>query len=346
MSSTGLSKPRFRFGFDRFSGLYIWAVFIIIFGIWTPNLFLSLDTVHLLASEQAVVGMLALAVMIPLVCGAFDLSVGANINLSAITVVLLQTDFHWSMWDAIVVAVVAGALFGAINIVVVVVLKVNSFIGTLGAATIIGAVQSIIVNGSQPFPPTNLAWTNLTQLPIAGFQIAFFYLIILALIVWWLLARTPAGRYMYAIGSNPEAARLSGVAVGKWTALSLLFSGIICGIAGVVYASLTGPSLTFGASLLLPAFAAVFLGSTQLKPGRFNVWGTMIAIFVLATGVQGLQLVTSVQWIGAMFNGVALILAVAFAGWRQRAALRARRVARESRHPSIDTGAPTASAEP
>jgi len=85
--------------------------------------------------------------------------------------------------------------------------------------------------------------------------------------------------------------------------------------AGVFYASQNGPSLTFGPSLLLPAFAAVFLGSTQLRPGRFNVWGTLIAIYVLATGVQGLQLVTGVQWLNEMFDGVALIAAVAFAVW-------------------------------
>ena len=117
--------------------------------------------------------------------------------------------------------------------------------------------------------------------------------------------------------------------MGKWRWLSLLLSGTICGVSGVFYASLSGPSLTFGASLLLPAFAAVFLGSTQIRPGHFNVGGTLIAVYVLATGVQGLQFVTgSVQWLSAMFNGLALILAVAFAGRSQRAAARRRRAER------------------
>jgi ribose transport system permease protein len=114
------------------------------------------------------------------------------------------------------------------------------------------------------------------------------------------------------------------VRVGFWSWLSLIGSATIAGIAGVLYASLSGPSLTFGQGLLLPAFAAVFLGSTQFTPGRANVWGTLVAVYVLATGVQGLQFVTGVLWLNDMFNGVALIAAVSFAVWRQTRPTKAR----------------------
>ena len=111
-----------------------------------------------------------------------------------------------------------------------------------------------------------------------------------------------------------------------------MISATIAGAAGIMFASLNGPSLNFGGTLLLPAFAAAFLGSTQLIPGRFNVWGTLLAIFVLATGVQGLQLVSGASWLNDMFNGVALIIAVALsiqrapsARWQQlQGALRTR----------------------
>ena len=111
-----------------------------------------------------------------------------------------------------------------------------------------------------------------------------------------------------------------------------MLSATIAGGAGIMFASLNGPSLNFGGTLLLPAFAAAFLGSTQLIPGRFNVWGTLLAIFVLATGVQGLQLVSGASWLNDMFNGVALIIAVALsiqrspsARWHEaQGALRAR----------------------
>jgi len=300
-------------------------LFIVVFGLREPSLFLTGATAHTVASEQAVGGFLAVAVLVALVTGTYDLSVGAVANLSTIVVIWLQLTYHFTMWLAIVVAVLASAVIGAVNGFVVVKLKVNSFIATLGMGTILAAVQSIVSGNSQPIPPTSSAWLNLTQTNIGGFQIVFIYLIILGFGIWWLLDYTPAGRYMYAVGGNPDAARLSGVNVGRWVWLSLIGSATISGAAGVLYGSQSGPSLTYGPELLLPAFAAVFLGSTQIRPGRFNLWGTLLSIYVLATGVQGLQYMTGVQWLNDMFNGIALILAVAFALWRQNAAARADR---------------------
>ena len=311
------TTPRFTFGLQNFSGLYLWAMFIVVFGIWKTDLFLTSATLHSVASSQAIAAMLALALLIPLTAGVYDLSVGAVINVSAITVVNLQTMHHVGMWKAMLITVVMCAGIGALSGFIVVRLKVNSFVATLGMATIVSALQSIISGQSQPYPPTDLAWFNLTQRSVFGFQIVVVYLLVLALLVWWVMDHTPVGRYLYAIGGNNEAARLSGLKVGRWSWLSLVASASIAGLAGVFCASLSGPSLTFGQTLLLPAFAAVFLGSTQIKPGRFNVWGTLLAVYVLATGVQGLQFVTGVQWLNDMFNGVALIAAVAFAGWRQ-----------------------------
>ena len=302
-------------GLDRLSGLYLWAIIIVVFAIWVPSTFLSSGTLHSVASGQAVVSMLAIGLMVPMVAGAFDLSIGSNINLAVIVVLVLQTQQHWGMWPSIAVAILVGTAIGVVNGFIVVKLRVDSFIATLGTASIILAFESIISGQSQPFPSTQHAWTELTQANVFGFQIVVLYMLILAVIAWWFLEHTPAGRYLHAIGGNAEAARLSGIRVGMWVWLSLIISGTVAGIAGVFYASQDGPSLTFGPALLLPAFAAVFLGSTQLRPGRFNVWGTLLAIYVLATGVQGLQLVTGVQWLNDMFNGIALIAAVAFAVW-------------------------------
>jgi ribose transport system permease protein len=311
-------RSRIRFGLDRFSGLYLWALFIIMFTIWSP-LFFTSSTLHSIASGQAVAGILTIGLLIPLIAGVFDLSVGATANVSAIAVIQLQTVHHLSIALAIVLAVGLGALIGAVNGFFVVVLKINSFIATLAMGSVLAALLTIFTNNEQPLPPVSSTWTTLTEQSVGGFQIVFIYFLVIAIIAWWALEHTPAGRYLYVIGSNSEAARLSGVPVGKWIWISLISSGAVSAIAGVAFGSLLGPSLTFGQSLLLPAFAAAFLGSTQLTPGRFNVWGSVIAIYVLATGIQGFQFVTGVQWLSDMFNGVALIAAVAFAGWRHRA---------------------------
>jgi ribose transport system permease protein len=317
-STAALKKRHINFGFDRFSGLYIWGLFIVIFAIWVPDSFLDMDTAQGLASEKSIIVLIALALMIPLSAGAYDLSVGATTNISAIVVAKLQTDNGWSMWSAIAMAIGVGAIVGIVNGFVVVKLKVNSFIATLAMASVIASVIIIITGQRQPVPPMDEAWRNLTQFEIFGFQSVAVIVLAIALIFWWFMQHTPPGRYLYAVGGNPEAARLSGVKVGKWTWISLIISGTTCGIAGVLYASLIGVSLTFGGSLLLPAFAAVFLGSTQFLPGRFNVWGTVLAVIVLATGVKGLQLATGQQWLESMFNGVALVAAVSFAVWRQK----------------------------
>ncbi len=326
-----MTFPRgLNLGMARFSGLYLWAVIIIVFGIWTPNLFLASATVHSIASSQSIVAMLAIAALISMSVGAFDVSIGAVANLATIIAVSLQSMYHWGMWSAIGVALASSAAVGFVNGFMIVKLKISPIVATLGMGSILLAVQTIVSKAGQPFPPLDPVWPHLTQRKIGGFQIVFLYLVILAVVVWYVMEHTPAGRYIYAVGGNADAARLSGVKVSRWTWASLVVSSTICGFAGVAYGSLSGPSLTYGGTMLLPAFAAVFLGSTQIKPGRFNLWGTMLAVFVLATGVQGLQFVTGVQWLNDMFSGAALILAVAFAGWRQRRAATARRLSRRA----------------
>jgi len=316
MVSVSESAPRTRrrkinTGFDRFSGLYLWAVFLIVFGIWVPDEFLTTSTLHSVAAQQAVTGMVALAILFPLAAGLYDLSVGACANVSGILTIVLMNNHHWAVVPAIVAGLALAVAIGCVNSIIVVKLGVNSFIATLGMGSILAATQVIISSNSQPIPPTSTAWNNFTQTEVFGFQIIVLYLIVLAFLLWWMTAHTPAGRYLYAIGGNPEAARLSGVRIERNTTFALITSSTIAGLAGIMFSSLNGPSLNFGGTLLLPAFAAVFLGSTQLIPGRFNVWGTLLAIYVLATGVQGLQLVSGASWLNDMFNGVALIVAVA-----------------------------------
>ncbi|MGK5115496.1 ABC transporter permease [Geodermatophilus sp. CPCC 205506] len=333
---------RINLGLDRFSGLYLWALFIIVFSVMAPLTFPTMSTVHLLASTQAIAGIAALGLLVAMVSGQFDLSIGAVANFAGVLAVILQTKQGVDAGTAVVVGIVAGGLIGFVNGFIVVKLRVNSFIATLGMTSVLAALQVVVTNNEEPLPPESAFFSSITQTDLFGFQMVVLYLVVLAFFLWWLLEKTPVGRYMYAVGSNPDAARLSGLPVDRFAWIALTASGTISGLAGVLFVSLTGPSLGFGASLLLPAFAAVFLGSTQLKPGKENVWGTLLSIFVLATGVQGLQLVSGVSWVAALFNGVALIAAVALAAGRERRSRSSRRQ-RETKAapppPPADTGA-------
>lgn len=328
---------------DRFIGLYIWLLFIVVFGIWEPDTFLTMATVHSVASNQAITALLAIAVLIPLAAGQYDLSAGAAMNLSTILAIWLQADKGVPMVPAIAISIATGVLIGVVNGFVVVKLRVNSFIATLGMASVLAAFQSIIVGPAQPYPPSSTTWTKLTATTVGGFQLVVLYLLIIAFVFWWLLSRTATGRYIYAIGGNAEAARLAGVPVGRKVFTSFVLAGLVSSIGGVFYGSLYGPSLTYGAALLLPAFAAAFLGSVLMR-GKFNVWGTVGAVYILATGVQGLQFATSATWLNDMFNGVVLIAAVSFAMWRQRAAAKLKMQETAAQH--ADDGPDDADAPP
>lgn len=311
-------------GLDRFSGLYLLVFFIVIFSFWAPATFPTMSTVHLIASTQAVAGLCALALLMPMVTGHFDVSIGFNAGLCGMVSVILQTNHGVAPIPAALGGIAIGTLVGLVNGLTIVFLRINSFVATLAMGSILGAIEVIVTGNVDPSPPASALWGNITQTQVFGFQVVVVYVLIVALFLWWVLERTAAGRSMRAIGSNPDAARLSGVHVDRLSVIALISSGAISGLSGVLFVSFTGPSLTFGDSLLLPAFAAVFLGSTQLIRDRPNVWGTLLAIVVLAVGAQGLQLVTGAQWMPAMFNGVALLAAVGLAASRQRAALRGR----------------------
>ncbi len=141
----------------------------------------------------------------------------------------------------------------------------------------------------------------------------------MTLVVWYVLEWTPIGRRVYATGGNPEAARLAGVRTSIVTVVCLLVCGVIAAAAGILNSARLGVGdPTVGPDYLLPALAGVFLGATQFRGGRVNVWGTVIAVYVLATGTTGLQLAGAPVWVPDLFNGVALLVAVGVARYQGR----------------------------
>jgi ribose transport system permease protein len=158
------------------------------------------------------------------------------------------------------------------------------------------------------------SFQNIATTSFLGLTIPFWFMLALGIVVWYVLERTPVGRRIYATGGNINAARLTGVRTTAMIIGTLAACGAIAASAGILQSSTiaTGDP-TVGPAFLLPGFAAAFLGSTQFRGGRYNIWGTIIAVYVLATGVQGLQLAGAPVWIPDLFNGVALLIAVAMA---------------------------------
>jgi ribose transport system permease protein len=306
----------------RYSGLYVWALLIVLFGVWVPDTFLTADTVKGVAADQAITGILALAAIIPLMAGGFDLSVAQNLGVSAVVSSALMSKAGVSPAAAAVVTVAMGTAIGLVNGLFVARVGVNSFIATLGMTSALAAVSQI-VSAQQFVGPVPETFQAIATGELAGVPLLAIYFVVGCVLLWWILEHTPLGRRLAATGANEEAARLAGVPTRRYVLWSFVASGTIASLAGVLLAARIGSvDPLAGPSYLLPAFAACFLGMTQLTPGRFNVWGTFIALFLLATGVKGLQLVGGQLWITDLFNGVALVGAVSLAvlGERRRAA--------------------------
>jgi ribose transport system permease protein len=294
-------------------------VFILVFGITQPATFLSPLSLSLVLSNQVTIGMLSLAVLLPLAAGAFDVSVGANLAVGVALLTWLSVNTHINLLAASLICMVACAAVGALNGFIVVRLGVHSFIATLGVSQVLNAAI-LLISGNQQIAGSFPQWfQNLAQGQLFGIGLNAYYLFALAAILWYVLEHTPVGRYVFATGGNLEAARLAGVPTSRVIWATFIGSGTICGLAAVVFsATATVFSTSFGPPLLFPAFAAVFFGSTQIK-GRLNVWGTLLAMYVLAIGVDGVQLSSAggEYWVTPLLNGVALLAAVILATRRR-----------------------------
>jgi ribose transport system permease protein len=305
-------------GLDRFSGLYVWVALVAVFGLWMPDLFLTADNARVVAGDQAITAMLALALVVPLAAGVFDLSIAAVLGFSSVVVAWCQAQGLSPLLGALL-AVLVGAAVGAVNGLVVVRLRVDSFIATLAMSSVLAAGAYWVTGGQQIVEGISPDFVAFGSGDVLGVPAPVYYMLALALLLWVFLEYRPGGRYLYAVGGNPQAARLAGLRVDRVVFGSLVAAGTIAGFAGVILTAKLGTgNPTSGPPYLLPAFSAVFLGATQIKAGRVNVAGTLIAIYLLATGVKGLQLAGAPVYLNDLFNGLALILAVALAARSRR----------------------------
>jgi ribose transport system permease protein len=300
-------------GLSQLSGVYVLVLFIVVYSIWLPDTFPTSTTAQSVAGNQAITGLAALGLVCALSVGAFDLSVANVLGVSSTVAAALMVRSHVSPALAILIVLCMGLGVGLVNALLIVRFRINSVVATLGMSSVLQAIDDKITNG-QFITPLPKSFSNLTSGSPAGIPTPFILLMGLAVLTWYVLEHTPLGRRMVATGAGADAARLAGTNVGQMQVVGLVIASVLGSLAGLMLVANVGSAAPdAGPAYLLPMFAAVYLGATQIKPGRFNIWGTIVALYVLAVGVKGLQLAGGEYWVSSLFNGVALILAVGIA---------------------------------
>jgi ribose transport system permease protein len=273
------------------------------------DLFLQPRNFQTILSERSILLILTLGMLPGLAAGEYDLSVASTMGISFVLVGWLNIVHDWPIVPTVLVALAAALLVGVVNAFVIVVLDVLSIVATLGMGTLLAGaalgINNLIVAGVSD------GLVNAARFKVLGLQAIFYYALLFTLLLWYVFRFTPLGRYIYFVGLGRDVARLTGIRVNAIRAGTLITGSVIAGIAGILLAGRNGSvDPSFAPGLLLPAFAGAFLGATTITPGRFNPWGTFIAVYFLATGINGLQLMGITGWVEQAFFGGALIIGV------------------------------------
>ena len=264
---------------DRYALLLAWIATIALFGVLEPDTFLRAANFTSMFSSQAVLVVLTYALLVSLTAGEYDLSAAPVLTLSAMVLAILNAQLGVPVGVAILLALAAGGVAGVVNGILVVWVGIDSIIVTLGTGTLVSGVVLWISNSEMVsgISQTLVNWVIVPRL--WGVSFGFVYALGLTVALWYVLDYTPLGLKLLFVGRGRRVARLSGLNVGR---------------------------LRF----MLPAFAAAFLGSTAVRPGRFNAWGSFTAVYFLVTGITGLSLMGIQIFIQDLFYGMALIVGV------------------------------------
>jgi ribose transport system permease protein len=309
-----LPKPTLarRLGLQRYAIVIVFVAMFIAFALAVPSTFLSIGNLSNILGGQAVLFILVMAVLLPTLMGDFvDLSLGSSLGLSAMTLAVFNVHHGTNVMLACLAGIGAAVVVGLVNVFFVVYFDNDPFIVTLGTMTIVqGVIYIISGNNDVGIVSTSLSnWVfgnNFLSIPLE-----FYYGLAIFLVVWYVLSYTPVGQKALVIGQSREVARLTGVRVNRMRAWAFILGAAIAGVAGIAYAATNGTvDPTAGSALILPAYAAVFLGATAIRPGRINPLGALVAVYFLATGTAGLQLLGTQSYYQQIFYGAALVAAI------------------------------------
>lgn len=303
---------------SRYALVILWIIMLLVLLALVPGDVSPINAMRTVFSQITPVVFLALGVVITMSVGEFDLSFAGIFSIAAVAVPSLAVLHGWPVLLAVLGAIVIALVFGAINAALVVGLGINSVVVTLGTWSVAGGL-AFLLSGETTVSGLDPALAAISTGRFLGLPHLFWYGVILVVIVAYIMGATPIGRHMTFVGSNRAVASLAGIAVGRVRAGAYLASSLLAGLAGVVISIGNGGFNPASASAyLLPTFAAVFLGTVAVVPGRFNPLGMLIAAYFLITGVFGLQLLGLTGWVTEVFYGAALIIAVTVSHLLQR----------------------------
>jgi ribose transport system permease protein len=289
--------------------IVVLGLIIVLFSILRPTTFATLANAQAILNNQAILIVISMAAMSGLIVGAFDLSVAATLSLCSSLVIGLQGQgVPWPL--AVVICLVIGGVIGLVNGVLVVA-KFNSFVVTLATSTVISGLAMWYTGGQVLFADVDPHFVAAGRGRLLGFVYPLYLTVLVVFCLWFMLEQTPFGRKMYATGYNTEAARLTGLPTKRLVLLGLCLGGVLAALAGVVQAAkIASGQPDIGAVFLLPAFASAFLGASAIRPGRFNPLGTVVGVYMVATGFTGLVLLGVAIWVQPVFYGLVLVIAI------------------------------------
>lgn len=304
---------------SRYGLVLVVLLMIAVFAVLKPATYLTLDNLLSIATSQSIVALLALSILGVLIVGEFDLSFASILGLSQVLVIGLITENGVAWWVSCLVVLAIGIVAGLFNAFMVVGLQVSSFVATMGISTVVGGLAigysgGMVVTGILPD-----AFYIIAQSRFLGIEMPVWYVLVIAVALTLLFEYTATGRHMRAVGGNRAAARLAGISIARALTVAFVLAGSIAALGAIISGSQLGSGQPLvAAGYLLPAYAGAFLGATTITPGRFNVWGTLVGVYLLGAGVSGLQQLGFAPWVQDLFNGAMLLLAVALSGYLTR----------------------------
>jgi ribose transport system permease protein len=296
---------------EKYGLIGAFVVLLLVFNAVAPGRFLTWSNVSAVLGSQAVLVVLTLSLVITLATDLYDLSAASVLVFSNMLIAVLNVNLGVPIGWALLAALGVGVVVGSINSFFIINIGLNSLIVTLGIGTILNGV-TLWISDSQTISGVSDQLVNLVAVyRLFGIPLEFYYGLLTCIVLWYVMDFTAIGRQLLFVGRSPQVARLTGIKVQKVQRNALISAGILNAFAGILYSGTTGAADPgSGLTYLLPGMAAAFFGSTSIVPGRFNPWGSLVAVYFLAFGISGVTIQGVQTYVQNLFYGGALVIAV------------------------------------